>query len=141
VRCVCVCVEHGVAWCHHSLIRLHVPTCASLFMWRDPVRTRVYVFALLALGVSMCIVPPRLLFTGFSCLMFTRHFRKRGGVVTMATKRFVEGLPVERVSEAIYSTADVSHTNRLLAGGTFTRLGDTSWRRRHRSQVKQSAQL
>lgn len=102
---------------------------------------------MLTMGLSLCILPPRLMFTMWSCALFTKHFRKRGGVVTQATKRFVEGLPVETVAEAIYSvtenslalTQQVGRGTAHLAGGTFARIGDTSWRRRARSASNATA--
>ena len=99
------------------------------------------------MGLSLCILPPRLMFTMWTCAMFTKHFRKRGGVVTQATKRFVEGLPVETVAEAIYSVSENSlaltqqagRGTAHLAGGTFARIGDTTWRRRARTASDASA--
>jgi len=105
-------------------------------MWRDPRRTRLFLFGLLALGVSLCVLPPRILFTGWVSMMFTRYFRKRGGMVTMAARRFIEGLPVETVAEAIYAVSDhsavASSQQTHLAGGTFARIGDPSWRKRRK---------
>jgi hypothetical protein len=78
-----------------------------VYTWRDAVRTRLYVGALLALALLWSIVPARWLFTAFVLVQFTKPLRSSGkGLSRLAFDRFWDGLPMPARSDAAYLPLD-----------------------------------
>lgn len=67
----------------------------ALYTWRDPARSRTFVALLVFAAVVLVAVPARVLLGAFALLQLTKPLRNPGaGLVTLAFKRFWEGIPV-----------------------------------------------
>lgn len=75
----------------------------SLYTWRDPLRTKLFLAALVALAVLVAVVPARVLVASVALFAFTRPLRAPGkGVARLALERFWDGLPTPSVADAVY---------------------------------------
>ncbi len=83
----------------------------SLYTWRDPPRTRLYLVALLVALVVFSLIPARWLFTALVLQQFTKAFRKKGGLTTVAMRRFWDGLPVPSLSDPVYMPVNPQHVD------------------------------
>lgn len=91
----------------------------SLYTWRDPARTVMFLILMLVLAILFSAVPTRWILSAFLAHTFTRPLRRRGkGVIRLAFDRFWDGLPVPSASDAVYAHAgvaiDVAHEERSL---------------------------
>ena len=76
----------------------------SLYTWRDPDRTRLFVIALLTLGLLLTAIPFKFTFTAFLLLQLTKPLRPASaGLVTLMLRRFWDGLPVPTVADPVYA--------------------------------------
>jgi hypothetical protein len=97
----------------------------SLYTWRDPPRTRLYIVALGVLALVWAVVPYRVLFTAFVVVNFTRPLRPSGkGLGRLAFDRFWDGLPLPKRSDAAYLPLEVRPAGEEEAG---TDVGAPGW--------------
>jgi len=76
-------------------LNLALAKIRSLVAWRDPVRTRVFITALLCMSFFFALVPARVWFAVLVLVQFTRPLRDTtAGVALIAFNRFVDGIPV-----------------------------------------------
>lgn len=75
----------------------------ALVTWKDPPSTRVFVVALILVGLVCTVVPSRYLFTGVVLQQFTKTFRNESeGLARLAWKRLYRKLPVPSESSGVY---------------------------------------
>jgi len=76
----------------------------SLFTWRDPQRTQLFVGCIVLLAIVVAYVPARLLVATAALAAFTRPLRPPGkGATRRAMERFWAGLPVPHASDGVYA--------------------------------------
>ncbi|RYE98306.1 MAG: DUF639 domain-containing protein, partial [Methanobacteriota archaeon] len=76
----------------------------SLYTWRDPNRTRLYVGILFLSALIITVLSLRWVVILFCLLQLTKPFRPRkNGVATVAWRRFWSGLPVPLPSDPVYA--------------------------------------
>ena len=86
----------GVAQARMHRLNTIVLKLRSLYTWKEPSRTRLFLFGLLCVALLISVVPARLLFAAFVVAQFTRPLRsKKRGVATLALHRFWNGLDGE----------------------------------------------
>jgi hypothetical protein len=86
----------------------------SLYTWRDPVRTRLFLLLLLCAALALAVIPFRLLFAAAVLHQFTKPLRSReNGVLTLARLRFWDGLPIPSAADPVYA-----HPAYFLAAGS-----------------------
>lgn len=100
----------------------------SLYTWQDPSRTRLAILInFVAMGV-LSAVPYRLLFLGLVVFYFSKPLRdSEPGTFDFARRRFIEGIPVPSLADAVYNVRPVPPPNEA-AEVTVEVIGSTAWR-------------
>ena len=90
----------------------------SLYTWRDPLRTQLFLAALTLAAAVAALVPSQWLFTAGTLFLFSKPLRSPGkGVVSLSLERFWFGLPVPSVSDPVYQPGMIDDSRVLYPAG------------------------